>query len=133
MAAVPARADSTITCKSGNFNVYYMNWNTYGRNSVGNYGPALFVYFNKGGSPAKTVLKPGECAFSDRAIRSSEPNNLVFRSPILTSIEFNNSRVLKYSFQDPHWLAKLLSGNGRLYVFQVHEEDQYGATFVIDK
>lgn len=129
----PSRAKSvTISCKSsGSFGIaYYSTGETLYRDGK-KHGPAVVIEFKRGRGPAKAGLNPAECSYSDRAIRSSEPNKLIDNNPGVVVISLGPQPVQNSDFQGLPWLSRLFAGNGRVYEFEVHKTKD-GRYFIID-
>lgn len=85
-ASAPASAQSyPFTCQIGTMNGM----------AVG--GGHAALTFTRSNGPAASGLQPGQCAFSDRAVKSSEPNSLCFPGTV-TAIQFSGSTVVKGFF-----------------------------------
>lgn len=96
------------------------------------------VTFSRSKGPASSGLQPGECAYSNRAVKTSEPNQFCpFSATILQmGFHFTAANRVPSVFGGPGsvLLAAAVSGPTKLMNFTVHNggEGPDGPCFVID-
>ena len=115
-------SDNPITCRSGGMPVKFEHWKSFPIGSKGHGFTYDFVFqleFRRSKGAAANGLKPGECAWSDRAVRSSEPNEIVGDIPD-GSVLLDASGHVRAVHSGLHpYIDDLFTSSGRLFTFLV--------------
>jgi hypothetical protein len=113
-ALAPASASYPFNCRIGTNNAVSVNSSQY----------YYTVHFSRSKGPAASGLRPGQCAYLDRAVRASEPTVLCFLSPVIGvyPTEYNGRTVSQAFFSGPGsgLLRAAIFGPTKLMNFTVH-------------
>jgi hypothetical protein len=124
--AGPAGAQQSypLTCKIGTMN----------SEQIGGPLPIQTLEFSKSTAPASSGLQPGQCAWTDRGFKPSEPSQICFHAGI-SGIVITNGTPIAGTFTGPGAaLAKAAAvGPTTLMNFSVHAGSTIGPCLIVDQ